>query len=143
MVSYHAFKHRKRNAATSGTQGLDGEPVRYRVFSGVHQDVREAADVADNVWSSRAGHGGAGAPNLTDRQPLHAATVGCRGTPRRTWLIDNFGPTHGLLFNGRAPCRDHPQDHSSTFFPPLPDGCLIPMHLEGGVILIDLIDEYS
>jgi hypothetical protein len=84
MVSLHAFTHRKRNAAASGTQGPDRDPVRYRVFSGVDQDVREAACVPDNVWSSWAGHGGAGAPNLTNRQPLHAATLGCRGTPRHS-----------------------------------------------------------
>jgi hypothetical protein len=58
MVWYHAFTHSKRNAATSGTQGPDGDPVRYRVFYGMYQDVREAAGVPDNVWSSRAGHGG-------------------------------------------------------------------------------------
>ena len=81
MVSYHAFTHRKRNAATSGTQGPDGDPVRYRVFSGVDQDVREVACVPDNVWSSRAGHGGAGAPNSTNRQPLHAATADMTAVP--------------------------------------------------------------
>jgi len=56
MVSYHAFKHRKRNAATSGTQGPYGDPVRHRVFSGVYQDVREAAGVPDNVFRDSQNH---------------------------------------------------------------------------------------
>lgn len=36
----------------------DGLPVRYRVFYGMYQKVREAAGVPDVVWNARARHGG-------------------------------------------------------------------------------------
>ncbi|MCB1394156.1 hypothetical protein [Nitrobacter sp.] len=36
----------------------DGLPVRYRVFYGMYQKVREAAGVPEVVWNARARHGG-------------------------------------------------------------------------------------
>ena len=74
----------------------DGDPVRYRVFYGMYQDVREAAGVPDNVWSSRARHGGgteareAGAP--IDDIADHLQKSDVEGT-RRDYIVGNVETT--------------------------------------------------
>ena len=74
----------------------DGDPVRYRVFYGMYQDVREAAGVPDSVWSSRARHGGgteareAGAP--IDDIADHLLKSDVEGT-RRDYIVGNVETT--------------------------------------------------
>jgi hypothetical protein len=48
-----------------------------------------------------------------------------------------------LLNNGRTPCRNDLDDHSSRFFSPSRDGGPASVHLESIVVLIDFVDEYS
>ena len=59
----------------------------------MYQDVREAAGVPDNVWSSRARHGGgteAGAPNDGIADHLEKSDV--EGT-RRDYIVGNVETT--------------------------------------------------